>query len=98
MPPAPAPAHTAAKAEHKGEVHCPGHGPMDAPHHVNWWHGMLMASNERAQKGGFVNELLFRYHNENDPCDPKNEPPPFLASVLNVGLLGFILYRFLPKR
>lgn len=89
-PPAPPP----AKAEHKGEEHCPGHGPLDAPHHVNWWHGMLMANSERAEKGGFVNHLLFRYHNENNPCDPKNEPPPFLASLLNFGLLAFIVYSF----
>lgn len=73
---------------------CPGHGPMDAPHHVNWWQGMLMVNNERAEKGGFVNHLLFRYHNENDACDPKNEPPPFLASLMNFGLLAFVLYRF----
>jgi F-type H+-transporting ATPase subunit b len=89
-----APAREAEHAEKKHAAVCPGHGPMDAPHHVNWWKGMIMVNNEAAQKGGFVNHLLFRYHNENDPCDPKNEPPPFLASLLNFGLLAFILYRF----
>jgi F-type H+-transporting ATPase subunit b len=81
-------AHKEPKPEH-----CPGHGPLDAPHHVNWWHGMLMVNNERAEKGG-INSLLFRYNNEENPCDPKNEPPPFLASLLNFGLLAFVLYRF----
>lgn len=74
--------------------HCPGHGPLDAPHHVNWWRGMLMVNNHRAEQGGFFNELLFRYHNEENPCDPKNEPPPFLASLLNFGVLAFVIYRF----
>ena len=74
--------------------HCPGHGPEDAPHHVNWWHGMLMVNNARAEQGGFVNSLLFRYNDEENPCDPKNEPPPFLASLLNFGLLAFVMYRF----
>jgi F-type H+-transporting ATPase subunit b len=64
------------------------------PHHVNWWHGILMVNNERAKQGGFLNKLLFRYENHDNPCDPDNEPPPFLASVLNFGLLAFILYRF----
>lgn len=73
---------------------CVGHGPMDPPHHINWWHGMLMANNERAQKGDFLNSLLFRYHNENDPCDEKNEPPPFLASILNFGVLLYVIARF----
>jgi F-type H+-transporting ATPase subunit b len=86
---APPPAKRKPKLEE-----CPGHGHMDAPHHVNWWRGMLMVNNERAQKGGFVNELLFRYHNEENPCDEKNEPPPFLASLLNFGLLAFVIYRF----
>jgi F-type H+-transporting ATPase subunit b len=84
-----APAHKEPKPEH-----CPGHGPLDAPHHVNWWHGMLMVNNERAEQGGVLNTLLFRYHNEENPCDAKNEPPPFLASLLNFGLLAFVMYRF----
>ncbi len=81
--------------DHGGAAHhCPGHGPLDAPHHPNWWHGLLMVNNERAQAGGFANQLLFRYENDKDPCDPKNEPPPFLASVLNFGALAYLVVRF----
>ncbi|WP_437897191.1 F0F1 ATP synthase subunit B family protein [Sorangium sp. So ce124] len=76
-----------------GEEHCPGHGPTDPPPHVNWWHGLIGVNNEAAAKGG-INALLWRYNNEQNPCDPKNEPPPFLASVLNFGLLAFIVVRF----
>ncbi|WP_437813420.1 F0F1 ATP synthase subunit B family protein [Sorangium sp. So ce1078] len=86
------PPETTEHASH-GEEHCPGHGPTDPPPHVNWWHGLIGVNNEAAAKGG-INSLLWRYHNEANPCDPKNEPPPFLASVLNVGLLAFILFRF----
>jgi F-type H+-transporting ATPase subunit b len=85
-------AHESEHAAH-GEEHCPGHGPTDPPPHVNWWHGLIGVNNEAAEKGG-VNALLWRYHNDKDPCDPKNQPPPFLASVLNFGLLAFILARF----
>ncbi|WP_437590084.1 F0F1 ATP synthase subunit B family protein [Sorangium sp. So ce1000] len=80
-------------ASHGEDEHCPGHGPTDPPPHVNWWRGLLGVNNEAAEKGG-INALLFRYHNERNPCDPKNEPPPFLASVLNFGLLAFIVVRF----
>jgi len=79
-----------------GEAHCPGHGPDDAPHvdQINWWHGMIAVNNEKAQAGGFLNQLLWRYENHGNACDPKNEPPPFLASLFNLGVLGFVLYRF----
>ncbi|WP_437647273.1 F0F1 ATP synthase subunit B family protein [Sorangium sp. So ce362] len=89
------PAAPPAPAEHAshGEEHCPGHGPTDPPPHVNWWQGLIGVNNEAAAKGG-INSLLWRYKNEKNPCDPKNQPPPFLASVLNVGLLGLILVRF----
>lgn len=70
---------------------CPGHGPMDAPHHINWFHGLLGVNNEKAANGG---TLLWRYHDDANPCDPKNEPPPYLAQVINLGIFGFILYRF----
>ncbi|WP_437762333.1 ATP synthase F0 subunit B [Sorangium sp. So ce281] len=84
-----------AQPEHAshGEGHCPGHGPTDPPPHVNWWHGLIGVNNEAAAKGG-INALLWRYNNEQNPCDPKNEPPPFLASVLNFGLLALIVVRF----
>ncbi|MDI1443787.1 F0F1 ATP synthase subunit B [Polyangium sp. 6x1] len=94
---APAPAHVEAEAHGGGHGgHCPGHGPDDAPHfdQINWWHGMIAVNNEKAVQPGFANKLLWRYENHADPCDPKNEPPPFLASLLNIGLLGFLVYRF----
>ncbi|WP_437927645.1 F0F1 ATP synthase subunit B [Sorangium sp. So ce291] len=87
-----APPETTESASH-GEEHCPGHGPTDPPPHVNWWHGLIGVNNEAAAKGG-INSLLWRYHDDKNPCDPKNEPPPFLASVLNFGLLAFIVVRF----
>jgi F-type H+-transporting ATPase subunit b len=94
QPPRPRPvAHE--EEEHGGGHHeCEGHGPNDPPPPPNWWHGLLMTNNEKAQAGGFVNQLLFRYENEKDPCDPKNEPPPFLAQILNLGILAFILVKF----
>lgn len=91
-PGARAAAHEPESASH-GEEHCPGHGPTDPPPHVNWWHGLLGVNNESAEKGG-INSLLWRYQNPSNPCDPKNEPPPFLASILNFGILAFVVYRF----
>ncbi|MGK3997839.1 F0F1 ATP synthase subunit B family protein [Sorangium sp. So ce1024] len=91
--PAPPPEPAEHAAHGHGEGHCPGHGPTDPPPHVNWWQGLIGVNNEAAAKGG-INSLLWRYHNEQNPCDPKNQPPPFLASVLNFGLLAFIIYRF----
>jgi F-type H+-transporting ATPase subunit b len=91
-PHAPA-SHEEAEEEH-GEHECPGHGPDDAPPRLNYWHGMLMVNNELAQKPGFLNQLLFRYEDPHHPCDPRNEPPPYLASLLNFGVLAFILFRF----
>ncbi|MFS8065923.1 MAG: F0F1 ATP synthase subunit B [Byssovorax sp.] len=95
------PAHAAhgahAEAEESGHgahEHCPGHGPSDPPPPVNWWRGLLMVNNERAKSDSFVDKLLFRYENTNDPCDKDNLPPPFLASVFNFAILGFILYKF----
>lgn len=95
------PAHAAhgghAEAEESGHgahAHCPGHGPSDPPPPVNWWRGLLMVNNERAKSDSFINRLLFRYENANDPCDKDNLPPPFLASVFNFAILGFILYKF----
>jgi F-type H+-transporting ATPase subunit b len=89
-------AHEEEGGGHHGEAHCPGHGPDDAPHwdKINWWHGMIAVNNEKAQAGGFLNQLLWRYDNHENPCDEKNEPPPFLAAVLNFGVLAFVLYRF----
>jgi len=104
-PVAPPPAEDHAAASH-GAEHCPGHGPLDSPHHINWWQGIIGAKNEAVQfappdehghvhrTDGFVSQLLWRYENEHDPCDTKNQPPPFLANLLNFGLLAFLIYRF----
>lgn len=91
---APAQAHEAGHGDHgHGEAHCPGHGPTDPPPPVNWWQGIIGVNNEAAGKGG-IHSLLWRYHNDQNPCDPRNQPPPFLASVLNFALLAFIIVRF----
>lgn len=89
---------------HKAAHHCPGHGPTDSPHAPNWWQGILGVNNDAAQfekhdghfhrTDGFLTQLLWRYENSRDECDPKNQPPPFLASLLNFGLLAFIIVRF----
>lgn len=90
----PKPAKHDAHEEHAGEHHCPGHGPVDPPGHVNLWRGMLMIDNEKAQRSDFVSQLLFRYDNKQDPCDTKNTPPPFLANLLNFGLFAYVIARF----
>jgi F-type H+-transporting ATPase subunit b len=93
--PRPRPRPAAVEHEEEHVPHeCPGHGPDDPPPHINWWHGILMANSEAAEKGGFLNQLLFRYENPKNHCDPKNEPPPFLASLINFGVLAFVIYRF----
>jgi F-type H+-transporting ATPase subunit b len=94
---APVAAH--ADAEEEGGGHgehefCPGHGPTDPPPPPNWWRGILMVNNELAKSDSFVNQLLFRYENKKDPCDKDNQPPPFLATVINFGILAFVLYKF----
>jgi len=79
-----------------GGGHCPGHGPEDAPHfdQINWWHGMVGVNNEKAQSPAFADKLLWRYHNSTDPCDPKNEEAPLFAALLNLAILGYIVYHF----
>lgn len=85
----------AAAPVEEEESHAEEHeDPMAVPPPINWWHGILMVNNERAEKGGFLNHLLFRYENPKNPHDPKNEPPPFLASTINFAVLAWILYRF----
>ncbi len=87
--------HAEPEEEHGGGEHeCPGHGGDDPPPPMNLWHGLLMVNNERAEQGGFVNQLLFRYENPQNPCDPKNEPAPYMASLINFGVLALVLYRF----
>ncbi len=105
--PVPPPSHAQpAHDDHAAAHHCPGHGPLDKPHAPNWWQGILMVNNDAATFGpadehghfhrtdGFLTQLLYRYENAANECDPKNQPPPFLASLLNFGLLAFVIVRF----
>lgn len=97
LPPGFNPRRPAAAPEPEETKHaeeCPGHGHDDPPPAPNWWRGILMVDNERAESPSFINKLFFRYENHKDPCDPKNQPPPVLASVLNFGLLAWVLYRY----
>lgn len=100
-PPPPPPEDHGHKAAH----HCPGHGPTDSPHAPNWWQGIIGVNNDVAKfekddhghfhrTDGALTQLLWRYDNAKDECDPKNQPPPFLASLLNFGLLAFVIVRF----
>ena len=36
----------------------------------------------------------WRYENHDDHCDPRNQPIPLLANVINIGVLLFLLIRF----
>ena len=36
----------------------------------------------------------YRYENHDDHCDPKNEPVPLLANIINLGVLIFLFVRF----
>lgn len=74
--------------------HCPGHGPNDAPHHINWYQGILGIDNEKSQSPSFGDRLLWRYHNKVDECDPKNQEPPFLGAALNFLIVLGVLIRF----
>jgi F-type H+-transporting ATPase subunit b len=98
QPRRPPPAHVAEEHDGGGhhEEHCPGHGPTDPPHpqDINWWHGLLGVNNEKAQSDRFVDKLLWRYENKTNACDVKNQPPPFLASVVNFLVLIGIIVRF----
>lgn len=86
--------HEEAEGGHGDHEWCPGHGASDPPPPPNWWRGLLMVNNELAQSDSFVNQLLFRYENKNDHCDSKNQPPPFLANVINFSILALILSKF----
>jgi F-type H+-transporting ATPase subunit b len=92
--------HAVAHDEHEegGHAggHCPGHGPDDAPHfdQINWWHGLIGVNNEKAVSANPVDKLLWRYHNPTNPCDEKNEEAPLFAALLNLAVLGYIVYHF----
>jgi F-type H+-transporting ATPase subunit b len=95
--PHPRPHAAAEHEEHAGGHECPGHGPDDPPPPINYWHGMFMVNNELATQPSFLNQLLFRYYDPQNPCDPRNQPPPYLAGLLNFGVLALVLYRFARK-
>jgi F-type H+-transporting ATPase subunit b len=68
-------------AEHGGGEHG-GHAEHDEnapPEPINWWHGLL------GEKPDVTPNLLWR---------APGEPPPFLASLLNFGLLVFLGVRY----
>ncbi|HTJ82866.1 MAG TPA: F0F1 ATP synthase subunit B, partial [Polyangiaceae bacterium] len=78
-------------AEHGG--HCPGHGPEDPPPHINWYQGLVGVDNDKSQNGTPLQKVLYRYKNDQDECDPKNQEPPLLAAVINLGIVLYLLVR-----
>ena len=85
-------AHSGGGAAQGG--HCPGHGPLDPPPHINWYQGLLGVNNAKAQSPAFLDRLLWRYHDPKNECDAKNQEPPVLGSVINFAVLVFILFHF----
>jgi F-type H+-transporting ATPase subunit b len=91
--PTPEPAHHEEEhAAHGG--HCPGHGPNDPPPRINLYQGLLGVDNDKAVNGSAFEKVLFRYDNKDNACDPKNQPPPFLASLLNFCVLAFVIGKY----
>lgn len=91
----PGAAKPAAAEEHGGgEHHCAGHGPEDPPPHINYYQGLFGVNNEKSQSPSFVDRLLWRYHNPVDECDPKNQEPPLLGSLINFLVVVMVLVRF----
>lgn len=78
-------------AEHAG--HCPGHGPLDPPPHINWYQGIAGVDNDKAEHGTGFQKLLYRYKNEENECDPKNQEPPLLAAAFNFAIVIYLLVR-----
>jgi F-type H+-transporting ATPase subunit b len=71
-----------AEAAHGAAAEHAGHAEHDEnapPPPINWWHGLL------GEKDGVEPSLLWR--------EP-GEPPPFLASLINFGVLVFIAVKF----
>lgn len=69
------------------------HGPNAPAHHINWYQGLLGVNNKKAQEGG-INKLLWRYYDDKNECDPKNQDPPLLAAVINLAIVVFVLFHF----
>jgi F-type H+-transporting ATPase subunit b len=98
----PAPARRYARDEHG---HCIGHGIKDRPPELNLVHGWVGVRNDKAvapppQRGTWawwkwrLTPYPWRYQNHADHCDPRNQPVPLAANVLNAAVLLFVLYRF----
>ena len=99
-----------AEGGEPGSAHegaCPGHGPTDQPPVVNllqgWfgvWNKHAVPPPDGARVGSFswwlwhLTPYPFRYQNPKDECDPRNQPTPLVAPVLNFAVLCFFLWRF----
>jgi F-type H+-transporting ATPase subunit b len=72
---------SASEQEHAGAREPAGgeHDESAAPPPINWWHGVL------GERAGREPDLLFR---------APGEPAPYLAQLINFGVLAFVLVRF----
>jgi F-type H+-transporting ATPase subunit b len=87
---------------------CLHHGAHDPPPDINLLHGWLGVNEEKAppppppRTGAFdwgwwkwrLTPYPWRYDNHEDECDPRNEPVPLIANIINVGALFFLIGRF----
>jgi F-type H+-transporting ATPase subunit b len=69
----------ARHAEHAEHAGAGEHDENGPPPPINWWHGLF------GEKADHEPDLFFR--------EP-GEPPPFLASLINFGVLVFIVVRY----
>jgi len=68
-----------ANPEHGKHAEHAEHDEKAPPEPINWWHGLV------GEKEGVEPSLAWR---------APGEPPPFLASVINFGVLVFLVVRF----
>jgi F-type H+-transporting ATPase subunit b len=87
---------------------CLRRGPHDPPPDINLVHGWLGVNDEKAappapQRTGALDwawwkwrltPYPWRYENHDDHCDPRNEPVPLIANIINVAALFYLLARF----
>jgi F-type H+-transporting ATPase subunit b len=105
--PKPEPAEAPRPALHPRDAHgnCLQHGPNDRPAEINQVHGWLGVNNDKAvpPPGAPGTQAWWlwratpypwRYDNHDDHCDPRNEPVPLLAGIINLGALIYLLVRF----
>ena len=90
-PPAAEKSATEKQAE-SAEKECDGN--FDHPRPINWYQGIIGVNNEKATKGTGLEKLLYRYHNDKDDCDERNQDPPFLAQFFDFAILAFLIVRF----